>query len=139
MAERYEPPRSGKAFLDRVGGKPASDLPDTEASVPESFGGSRNSEDDLMLDIRLKDGTRCALAYVSLAKVDYYPADRLKLVFATVTVVIEGRRLLSLYELLRRHRARYVQEGTLAEEGLKPDEASHIETIHFEDPEEDTL
>ncbi len=103
----------------------------------QSFGSSRHAEDDLMLDVRLKDGSRCALAYGTLLKVLFSPADRLRLAFASSTVVIEGRRLLALYDLLRRHRARFVQEGTIAEEGLKSEEAAHIENIYFEKPDQE--
>ena len=100
--------------------------------VREAFNESRrNSEDDFMLDVRLSNGSRCALAYGTLLKVDYNPADELKLAFAVVTIVIEGRRLLPLYELLRRRRAKFIQEGTAAEEGLKPEEAAHIDHIRF--------
>jgi hypothetical protein len=137
MAGPYEPPRKGNSVLERLGGR-ALESPEPEESVREAFSGSRpNSEDDCMLDVRLSDGSRRALAYGTLFRVDYNPADQLKLAFAADTVVIEGRRLLPLYDLLRRHRARFVQEGTAAEDGLKPEEAAHIDTIYFENPKED--
>lgn len=140
MAEPYDPGRKGNSILDRLGGQSQHDPPDDDSSVRESFSSSRpNSEDDLMLDIRFKDGARCALAYGTLMKVDFRPEDRLTLAFAANIVVIEGRRLLPLYELLRRHRARFIQEGTAAEEGLKPEDSAHVEHIHFEKPEEETV
>ena len=136
MAEPYEPPRRGNSVLEKLGGRPPDQQPDD--TVREAFNESRrNSEDDFMLDVRLRDGSRCALAYGTLLKVDYNPADQLKLAFAVVTVVIEGRRLLPLYELLRRHRTKFIQEGTVAEEGLKPEEATHIDNIHFVTTKED--
>ena len=137
MAEPYDPPRRSNSVLDRLGGKPAAEKDDQDSSVRESFGGSRHRDDDLMLDVRLKDGSRCALPYGTLLKVDFSPLDRLKLAFASSTVVIEGRKLLALYELLKRHRARFVQEGTVAEDGLKPEDATHIDSIHLEEPEEE--
>ena len=139
MKEPFEPPKRAGAVLERLGGRSTSDKADEGDSVRESFGGNRNREDDLMLDVRLKDGTRCALAYGTLMKIFFSPADQLKLAFASGIVVIEGRRLITLYDLLRRHRARFVQEGTVAEEGLKPEDAAHIDSIHFENPEEDEV
>jgi hypothetical protein len=140
MPEPYEPPRKGQSILERLGGRsPTEDHGDTEP-VRESFTTSRfNSEDDLMLDLRLRDGSRCALSYGTLFKMDFAPEDRLKLGFASTTVIIEGRRLLPLYDLLRRHRARFIQEGSSAEEGLKPEDAAHIDRIHFENPEEENI
>ena len=137
MKEQSEPPRKGNSILDRLGGKPPRETEGDDSAVRESFAGSRNREDDLMLDVRLKDGSRCALPYGTLMKMDFNPADELKLSFAASTVVIVGRRLLALYELLKRHRARFVQEGTVAEEGLKPEEAAHIDSIHLEKSEEE--
>jgi len=135
MAEHYEPPKRG-SILERLGGRSAAEPPDTD-SVRESFNTVLNRDDDVMLDIRLSNGSRCALAYGTLMKVNFDPEDRLQLAFAAGTVVIEGRRLLPLYDLLRRHRARFIQEGTAAEEGLKPEESAHIDRIHFEQPEEE--
>ena len=139
MKKPFEPPKRAGAVLERLGGRSTSDKADEDDSVRESFAGNRNREDDLMLDVRLKDGTRCALAYGTLMKIFFSPADQLKLAFASGIVVIEGRRLITLYDLLRRHRARFVQEGTVAEEGLKPEDAAHIDSIHFENPEEDEV
>ena len=137
MAGPYDPPKKGNSVLERLGGR-SPEPPESDDAVREAFSFSRlNNEDDLMLDVRLSDGSRCALSYGTLFKVDYRPADELKLAFAGETVVIEGRRLLPLYELLRRHRAKFVQEGTAAEDGLKPEDAAHIDNIHFEKSEED--
>jgi hypothetical protein len=140
MAEQYEPPRKGNSLLDKVGKRPAPNKDDDADGIRESFAGSRgNGDDDLMLDVRLKDGTRCALAYGTLMKIFFSPSDQLKLAFASDIVVIEGRRLTTLYDLLLRHRARFVQEGTVAEEGLKPEDSAHIDHIHFEKPEENDV
>jgi hypothetical protein len=136
MAEHYDPPKPRNTLLERLGGRPPDPEPDN--AVREAFNPSRpNSEDDLMLDIRLSNGSRCAFSYSSLFKILFNPEDRLKLAFASDVVVIVGRRLLPLYDLLRRHRAKFVQEGTAAEDGLKPEDAAHIDNIHFEKPEEE--
>ena len=69
-------------------------------------------------------------------KIEYEPGDTLRLVFGTDIVRIEGRHLARLYDTLTQHRTRYVQEGSAAEDELKPDEAPHIETISIEEREE---
>ncbi len=139
MAEPFDPPKRADSVLERLRRSSGPAKAGEDDIAREAFGGNRNREDDLMLDVRLKDGSRCALAYGTLMKVLFNPADQLKLAFASSTVVIEGRRLLVLYDLLRRHRARFVQEGTVAEEGLKPEDSAHIDNIHFEKPEEDEV
>ena len=136
MAETYEPPRRPNSVLERLAGRQTKEP--TDDGVRDSFSFSRVSdEDDLMLDVRLRDGSRYAFPYGTLLKVDFNPADELKLIFAASIVIIEGRRLLPLYELVRRHKARFVQEGTDAEEGLKPEDAAHIDSIHIHKPEEE--
>lgn len=140
MAETYEPPRRPNSVLERLAGRQAKEPSTAADAVRESFSFSRvPDEDDLMLDVRLRDGSRYAFPYGTLLKMDFSPADELKLVFAANIVVIEGRRLLPLYELLRRHKAKFVQEGTEAEDGLKPEDAAHIDTIHIQKPEEETV
>ena len=136
MAGAYEKSRKGNAVLEKLGGRvPAREQDDM---VREAYDeGRRQSQDDLMLDVRFSDGSRCALSYGYLVKIEYNPSDQLKLMFGLDTVVVEGRRLLPLYELLRRHRAKYVQEGTAAEDGLKPEDAPHIDRINFEKGKED--
>ena len=111
-----------------------------EDAVREAYAtGRRQTQDDLMLDVRFSNGTRCALSYSFLVKIEYLPADQLKLIFGADTVLLEGRRLLPLYEMLRRHRTRFVQEGTVAEDELKPEEASHIDLIEFQKLTEEDL
>ena len=111
-----------------------------EDAVREAYAtGRRQTQDDLMLDVRFSNGTRCALSYSFLVKIEYLPADQLKLIFGADTVLLEGRRLLPLYEMLRRHRTRFIQEGTVAEDELKPEEASHIDLIEFQKPTEEDL
>ncbi len=140
MAEPNEPPRSSNSVLERLTGRQTKESPTTDDGVRESFSFSRvTDEDDLMLDVRLRDGSRHAFPYGTLLEVDFSPTDELKLVFAANVVVIEGRRLLPLYELLRRHKAKFVQEGTEAEDGLKPEDAAHVDSIHIHKPEEENV
>ena len=138
MAEQFEPPRRPRSAIEQLTGRQGKEPTMSEDGVRDSFSFSRVSdEDDLMLDVRLRDGSRYAFPYGTLLKVDFRPADQLKLAFAANIVVIEGRRLLPLYELLRRHKAKYVQEGTEAEDGLKPEDAAHIDSIQIQKPEEE--
>ena len=129
MAGAYDGPRRGST---------APGNPEQDDTVREAYAtGRRQTQDDLMLDVRFSNGARCALSYSYLVKIEYLPADQLKLSFGLDTVLVEGRRLLPLYEKLRRHRTRFVQEGTVAEDELKPEEASHIDLIELTQNKED--
>ena len=130
MAGAYDKPRRPNPVI----GKPSGHTSEREQddAVREAYAtGRRQTQDDLMLDVRFSNGTRCALSYSFLVKIEYLPADQLKLRFGLDTVLVAGRRLLPLYEMLRRHRTRFVQEGTVAEDELKPEEASHIDLIQL--------
>jgi hypothetical protein len=52
-------------------------------------------------------------------------------------IQVEGKRLNRLRDSVSEHRARYIQEGTDAEEGLKPEDAAHIDSILIEDKGEE--
>lgn len=84
-----------------------------------------------MLDVRFRDGARCAFNYAYLVKVEFIPGDRLRLQFGSEEVTVQGRRLSPLYERLTEHRARFIQEGTETEEGLKPGDSAHIDAIEL--------
>jgi hypothetical protein len=49
--------------------------------------------------------------------------------FGREEVTAEGKNLMRLYNAITEHRDRFIQEGTEAEEGLKPEDAAHIERI----------
>jgi hypothetical protein len=66
---------------------------------------------------------------VYLTRIDYVPGDTLRMHFAASEIVIEGRRLSGLYRRLLDHRVESIQEGTEAEEGLKPEDAAHVDRI----------
>ena len=83
----------------------------------------------IMLDVRKRDGQCHAMSYAYLTQVDFEPGDRMKLHFADKVVQIGGRRLKSLYRRLLEHRVHAIQEGTDAEEGLKPEDVTHIDRI----------
>ena len=106
-----------------------------EPPLREAFDEVRNPKrtgrQAIMLDVRKADGQRYGMSYAYLTRVDFEPGDRLKIHFARDVVQIEGRRLEELYRRLLDHRVDAIQEGTAAEDGLKPEEASHIDRLQL--------
>lgn len=127
--------RSSSAVERLLGKTPPRHEPEVEA-FREAF---EDDGDDpkargrapVMLDVRKANGDRHAMSYAYLTQVDFEPGDRMKLHFAGQVVQLQGRRLLPLYERLRDHRQPALQEGTDAEEALKPETATHIERIEI--------
>jgi hypothetical protein len=119
-----------RAFADRV--VPAH-WPKSEPEVEEareSFAEARaRSRESVMLDIRLANGTVESFPYAYLTRVKYRPGDTLVLRFGADEVKAEGRNLARLRDAISEHRARFIQEGTEYEDGLKPEEAPHIGSI----------
>lgn len=97
-----------------------------EMRMPRSRG-----REALMLDVRRASGQCHGMPYAYLTRIDFDPGDMLKLHFAGDVVQVGGRRLKDLYLRLLEHRVEAIQEGTEAEEGLKPDEAAHIDRIEL--------
>jgi hypothetical protein len=91
--------------------------------------GRARSREAVMLDVRLADGTVVSFPYAYLTRLKYVPGDTLILRFGADEVRVEGRNLARLRDAISEHRARFIQEGTEAEEGLKPEEAAHIGRI----------
>jgi hypothetical protein len=111
---------------------PPQHEPETEErEVRDAYDGLRKTRGrpSITLDVRLKDGNRSGFSYAYLLRTDYVPGDTIRLHFAQAEIVIEGRRLSDLYSRLIDHREGAIQEGTEAEEGLKPEEVAHIERI----------
>ncbi|MCW5631891.1 MAG: hypothetical protein KIT17_01010 [Rubrivivax sp.] len=112
----------------------------TDAEVREAYGEVRapktRGREALMLDVRKANGECHGLSYAYLMRVDFDPGDMLKLHFADATVQVGGRRLQALYRRLLEHRVEAIQEGTDAEEGLKPEDAAHIDRIELITPTE---
>lgn len=103
--------------------------PETE-EARESYQQARaNSREAVMLDVKLGDGTVESFPYSWLTRVSYLPGDTLVLRFGSDVVTVEGRNLTRLRETITEHRARFVQEGTETEQGLKPEDAAHISRI----------
>jgi hypothetical protein len=85
--------------------------------------------ESLMLDVRLANGTVESFPYAYLTRLKYVPGDTLTLRFGADEVTAEGRNLGRWRDAISQHRARFIQEGTEAEEGLKPEDAAHIGRI----------
>jgi hypothetical protein len=116
--------------------------PETEeAEVRDAYDGLRTPKSrgraHITLDVRLKDGNRSGFSFAYLLRTDYVPGDTIRLHFAQAEIVIEGRRLSGLYSRLIEHRVEVIQEGTETEEGLKADDAAHIERITINDKHEE--
>lgn len=103
----------------------------------ESYQNARDhSREAIMLDVKLEDGSIESFPYGWLSRVRYQPGDTLILRFDKDVVSIEGRNLARLRDVITEHRARFIQEGTDGEEGLKPEDATHIERIVITEGEE---
>jgi hypothetical protein len=103
----------------------------------ESFQEARaRSRESIMIDVKLANGSIESFNYAYLTRAKYLPADTIVLRFGKDLVTIEGRNLSRLRDALTEHRARFIQEGTEAEEGLKPQDTAHIERISITEGEE---
>jgi hypothetical protein len=113
--------------------KPEPEEEAARASFQEARARSREA---VMLDIRLADGTVESFPYAYLTRLKYVPGDTLILRFGADEVKAQGRNLTRLRDAISEHRARFMQEGTDAEEGLKPEDAAHIGRIVITEREE---
>ncbi|MGJ5813602.1 hypothetical protein [Paludibaculum fermentans] len=113
--------------------------PDTETGdMGEVFQEARaKSREALMLDVRRHDGAIVSFPYAILRRVVYQPTGEIILRFGSDTVTAEGRNLHRLRDALVEHRARFIQEGTEAEEDGKPEDAAHIERIEIVEGEDE--
>ena len=108
------------------------------SGVREAFQeGRTRSRDSVMLDVRFATGDVESFNYAYLTRISYKPGDSLRLQFGGYVIQVEGKRLNRLRDSVSELRARYIQEGTDAEEGLKPEDAAHIDSILIEDKGEE--
>jgi hypothetical protein len=115
----------------------APDIMEGDAAA-EAFQEARaKSREALMLDVRLTNGTIVSFPYATLRRVTYQPTGVIILRFGVDTITAEGRNLHRLRDALVEHRARFIQEGTEAEEGDKPEDAAHIERIEIVEGEDE--
>jgi hypothetical protein len=97
------------------------------------------SRDSLMLEFRFADGRRSGFSYVGLTETDFNPgedAETITLRFSNANVIVNGQALGELYEKLLDQRARFIQEGSEAMEGLRPQDAPYVERIEIERKED---
>jgi hypothetical protein len=115
--------------------------PRHESEVEEardSFQNARvQSRESIMLDVKLGDGSIESFPYAWLSRAKYQPGDTLVLWFGKHEINIEGRNLNRLREIVSEHRARFIQEGTEGEKGLKPEDAAHIDRIVITEGDEE--
>lgn len=116
--------------------KAARDSED-EKGAADAFQEARaRSREALMLDVRLADGTIESFDYGLPKRVTYKPDGTLILRFGEDRITVEGSNLQRVRQAVTEGRARFIQEGTEAEQGLKPEDAAHIERIVIEEGEQ---
>lgn len=107
------------------------------AEAFDSFQEARaQSREALMLDIKLASGRIMSFPYSSLSMADYLPSGTLVLRFGKHEISADGKNMLRVRELITEHRARFIQEGTDIERGLKEEDAAHIDHIEITEVEE---
>jgi len=85
----------------------------------------------LMLRMELRAGASLALPYAHLGSLSLDAETGLTLLFATHKVLLKGRNLQPLYELLARHRVEALREHVTAAHRF-PAEATVISSIQLE-------
>jgi hypothetical protein len=111
--------------------------PEVEEARESHQNARAHSREAVMLDVKMADGSIESFPYAWLSHVKYEPGDTLILRFGGRNINIAGRNLSRLREVISEHRMRFVQEGTDGEEGLKPEDAAHIEKIVIKEGNED--
>jgi len=111
--------------------------PDEEEAMDAFQEARAKSREALMLDVRFTDGTIESFDYASLRRVKYHPDGTLILRFGRDEVTAEGKNLDRLRLAISEHRARFIQQGTETELGIKPEDAAHIERIEIKEGDEE--
>ena len=94
------------------------------------------SREALMLDVLLKDGTIESFDYSLPKRVTYKPNGVLILRFGRDKITVKGNNLKRVRQAVTEGRARFIQEGTETEEGLKPEDAAHIDQVDITEGDE---
>jgi hypothetical protein len=111
--------------------------PEVEEARDSHQNARAHSRESIMLDVKMGDGSIESFPYAWLSRVKYRPGDTLVLRFGKDEISIEGRNLSRLRDIVSEHRARFIQEGTEGEEGIKTEGAAHIERIVITEGEEE--
>lgn len=92
--------------------RPISEVPSEtlieEHSACPYFGADRNNA-PACLELRLRDGKRCALPYTFFTELSFEPDKGIDILTNTKRICITGRNLTQLYEYLASYRVRFVQ------------------------------
>ena len=125
-------PQSSILPLTRYVKKAPAMTEEEERDRTDAFREARTrSREALMLDVRLKDGTIESFDYGVPKRVTYTAKGLLILRFGRDTITVQGSNLQRVRQAVTEGRARFIQEGTEAEEGQKPEDAAHIERIEI--------
>ena len=92
------------------------------------------SRDNLALEIRFADGRRAAFSYAYLVETDLDfddHCDVLTLRFGRADIVVKGQALIEIYEKLLDQRARFIQQGTPAEEERRRSNEPYVENVEI--------
>lgn len=113
--------------------------PEVEDAI-EAYDEARvRSRDSLTLELRFADGRRSGFSYVGLTESDFDPGqdgETITLRFSHAKVTVGGQALGDLYEKLLDQRARFIQEGSEAAEGLRRHDTPYVERIEIERKED---
>ncbi|MGE3509286.1 MAG: hypothetical protein AB7N65_10425 [Vicinamibacterales bacterium] len=133
----------GKPFADTLLGKRQREVTDLETTVdgesPFALA-RRGTGQDLMLELRFRNGGAASLAYAYLVRADYRPETGIHLQFSVCEVLIEGSNLRPLYGEIISHRRSFVEEDSSASRLAKLADSTtptHVERITIRDVEEE--
>ncbi len=101
--------------------------------IVEPYGITPDDSDPPMVDFRGHNHVAVALPYTHLKSIAYHPIDGITMEFQEHKVVIRGRNLRELYDLLVGQRVRYIQEDDFDNE---PETATFVDAIIVVRPQE---
>jgi len=128
MKDKDDPASSVLSLSKYLKNAPVPSIEDGKDAADAYREARARSREAFMLDVRFTDGTVVSFDYSHLAKSKFLPG-KIVLCFGRDEVTAEGKNLLRLYSTITEHRARFIQEGTDEEEGLKAEDAPHIDKI----------
>jgi hypothetical protein len=137
MKDKDVPPSSVLSLRKYVKNAVPPSADDDANDAAEDFRKARaRSREALMLDVRFPDGTIESFDYSLPKRVTYKPDGTLILRFGQDHITVEGSNLHRVRQAVTEGRQKFIQEGTEAEDGIKPEDAAHIERIVFAEEED---
>ena len=94
--------------------------------IIEPYGLEQDGRGPAMVDFRGHNHVAVALAYTELKSMAYHPTDGITMEFREHKVIIRGRNLRELYDLLVDQRITYIQEDDFDNE---PETATFVDAI----------